>query len=68
MYGPGDNFDPKSSHVIAAIIRKVYEAQKEGKIILKLGEQASQLANFFMQKTARKGLFWQPKNMINQSR
>lgn len=31
MYGPGDNFDPKSSHVIAAIIRKVYEAQKEGK-------------------------------------
>ncbi len=31
MYGPGDNFDPKSSHVIAAIIRKVYEAKKEGK-------------------------------------
>jgi len=31
MYGPGDNFDPKSSHVIAAIIRKVYEAKKEEK-------------------------------------
>ncbi|HQD89077.1 MAG TPA: GDP-L-fucose synthase [Candidatus Pacearchaeota archaeon] len=31
MYGPGDNFDPKSSHVIAAIVRKVYEAKKEGK-------------------------------------
>ncbi len=31
MYGPGDNFDPKSSHVIAAIIRKVYEAKKEGR-------------------------------------
>ena len=31
MYGLGDNFDPKSSHVIAAIIRKVYEAKKEGK-------------------------------------
>lgn len=31
MYGPGDNFDPKSSHVIAATIRKVYEAKKEEK-------------------------------------
>ena len=31
MYGPGDNFDPRSSHVIAAIIRKVYEAQKQRK-------------------------------------
>jgi GDP-L-fucose synthase len=29
MYGPEDNFDSQSSHVIAAIIRKVYEAQKE---------------------------------------
>ena len=31
MYGPGDNFDPKSSHVISALIKKVYDAQKEGK-------------------------------------
>ena len=31
MYGPGDNFDPQSSHVIAAIIKKVYEAKKEGR-------------------------------------
>lgn len=29
MYGPGEKFDPRSSHVIAAIIRKVYEAKKE---------------------------------------
>lgn len=31
MYGPEDSFDPRKSHVIAAIIRKVYEAKKEGK-------------------------------------
>ncbi len=31
MYGPGDNFDPERSHVIAAIIRKVHEAKKKGK-------------------------------------
>jgi GDP-L-fucose synthase len=26
LYGPGDNFDPRSSHVIAALIRKCVEA------------------------------------------
>lgn len=30
LYGPGDNFNPESSHVIAAIIRKVYEAKIAG--------------------------------------
>jgi len=30
LYGPEDNFDPRSSHVIPALIRKVYEAQQKG--------------------------------------
>ena len=30
LYGPGDNFDPASSHVIPALIRKVIEAQEAG--------------------------------------
>jgi GDP-L-fucose synthase len=30
LYGPGDNFDPQSSHVIPALIRKVIEAQEHG--------------------------------------
>ncbi len=28
LYGAGDNFDPKSSHVIPAIIKKCFDAQK----------------------------------------
>jgi GDP-L-fucose synthase len=28
LYGPGDNFDPNSSHVIPALIKKIYEAKK----------------------------------------
>ncbi len=28
LYGPGDNFDPQSSHVIPALIRKFCEAVK----------------------------------------
>ena len=31
LYGPGDNFDPRSSHVIPALIRKVLEAKREGR-------------------------------------
>jgi len=31
LYGPGDNFDPKSSHVIPALIRRFMEAKEEGK-------------------------------------
>lgn len=27
LYGPGDNFDPKSSHVIPALIKKIVEAR-----------------------------------------
>ncbi len=30
MYGPGDNFDPASSHVIPAAIRKLVEAVESG--------------------------------------
>ena len=29
LYGPGDNFDPESSHVIPALIRKVVTARDE---------------------------------------
>jgi GDP-L-fucose synthase len=31
LYGPGDNLDPESSHVIPALIKKCIDAIKEGK-------------------------------------
>ncbi len=36
LYGPGDNFDLESSHVIPALVRKMIEAQErgEGKVVL----------------------------------
>lgn len=30
LYGPGDNFDPRSSHVIPALIRKCFDAIETG--------------------------------------
>jgi GDP-L-fucose synthase len=36
LYGPGDNFDPQSSHVIPALIKKVFDAigRKEDHIVV----------------------------------
>ncbi len=31
LYGPGDNFDPESSHVLPALIRKFDEAKRAGR-------------------------------------
>lgn len=30
LYGPGDNFDPESSHVLPALIRRFHEAGRDG--------------------------------------
>ena len=30
LYGPGDNFDPRTSHVLAALVRKFHEAKVSG--------------------------------------
>lgn len=36
LYGPGDNFDPRSSHVIPALIRKAFEAKLKGEMELEV--------------------------------
>ncbi len=30
LYGPGDNYDPEQSHVVAALIRRIHEAKVAG--------------------------------------
>jgi len=30
LYGPGDNFNPESSHVIPALVKKFYDAKRSG--------------------------------------
>ena len=39
LYGPGDNFDPASSHVIPALIRKIVEAKERGSGTVEVGAQ-----------------------------
>jgi GDP-L-fucose synthase len=48
LYGPGDNFDRASSHVVPALIRKFHEAVKSGAAKLRSGALARRAANFYM--------------------
>lgn len=54
MYGPGDNFDPKSSHVIAALIKKIYDAKQTGKKeIMVWGDGSATREFFYVEDAAR---------------
>jgi GDP-L-fucose synthase len=48
LYGPGDNFDTDSSHVIPAMIRKLLEAQRSDLKKVICGATEHQLGNFYM--------------------
>lgn len=56
LYGPADNFDPKSSHVIPALIRKVYEAQQRGDQQLPVWGDGSPSRGFLYVDDAARGI------------
>lgn len=56
LYGPGDNFNPDSSHVIPAMILKVYEAQKSGKNFIEVWGTGSPSREFFYVEDCAEGI------------
>ena len=56
LYGPEDNFDPRSSHVIPALIRKVYEAQQRGDRQLPVWGDGSPTREFLYSDDAARGI------------
>jgi GDP-L-fucose synthase len=56
MYGPGDNFDLASSHVIPALIKKVWEAKKEGKECIEVWGTGQATRGFIYVKDAAEGI------------
>ena len=56
LYGPEDNFDPRSSHVIPALIRKVYEAQQRGDKELQAWGDGSPTREFLYSTDAARGI------------
>ena len=50
LFGPGDNFNPDTSHVIAALIKRFYDAKKIMKKKLLFGVMVNQPEIFVMSK------------------
>jgi GDP-L-fucose synthase len=62
LYGPEDNFDPRSSHVIPALIRKVYEAQQRGDKQLPVWGDGSPTREFLYSTDAALGIVMATQN------
>jgi GDP-L-fucose synthase len=56
LYGPGDNFDPKSSHVIPALIKKCIEAQARGDKEIVVWGDGSPTREFLYVEDAAEGI------------
>lgn len=56
LYGPADNFDPQSSHVIPALIRKVVEAQEAGQNWIDVWGTGSASREFLFVSDAARGV------------
>jgi GDP-L-fucose synthase len=56
LYGPRDNFDPESSHVIPALIRKCIEAQQRGDDAIVVWGDGSPTREFLYVEDAAQGI------------
>jgi GDP-L-fucose synthase len=56
LYGPGDNFDPKSSHVIPALIKKCVEAKEHGENQIVVWGDGSPTREFLYVEDAAEGI------------
>ena len=56
LYGPGDNCDPKSSHVIPALIKKVADAQKEKRGFIDVWGTGKATREFLFVEDAAEGI------------
>ncbi|MFM9124220.1 MAG: GDP-L-fucose synthase family protein [Actinomycetota bacterium] len=61
LYGPRDNFDLHSSHVIPALIRKMIEAQERGEDAVTLWGDGSPTREFLYVEDCARGLFMADK-------
>jgi GDP-L-fucose synthase len=56
LYGPGDNFDPASSHVIPALIKKCVEAKQKGDEHIVVWGDGSPTREFLYVEDAAEGI------------
>ena len=69
LYGPGDNFDPASSHVIPALIRKCQDALERGRPSIEVWGTGQGLARVPLRRGRRpRHRAWPPSATTARSR
>ena len=56
LYGPRDNFDPKSSHVVPALIKKIYDAKKNNQKYITVWGTGKATREFLYVEDAARGI------------
>lgn len=67
IYGINDNFDPESSHVIPALIRKMHEAKKENKGEVVIWGSGNSKRDFLFVDDLADAIFWLMQNYKEKS-
>src|SRR5947209_11518566 len=62
LYGPGDNFDPASSHVIPALIKKCVDAVEEGSLEIRVWGTGNATREFLYVDDAAEGIVLATEN------
>jgi GDP-L-fucose synthase len=62
LYGPGDNFEPGTSHVIPALIKKVIDAQKNGESHITVWGTGKPTREFLFVADAARGIVLAAEN------
>ncbi|MGB0577122.1 MAG: GDP-L-fucose synthase [Alphaproteobacteria bacterium] len=62
LYGPGDNFDLESSHVVPALIRKFHEAKEQGRSNVEIWGTGKPLREFIYVDDCASALVFLMKN------
>jgi GDP-L-fucose synthase len=57
LFGPGDNFDPESSHVLPALVRKIHDAKKARTEVTIWGDGSAQREFLFVDDLAEAVVF-----------
>jgi GDP-L-fucose synthase len=66
LYGPGDNFDLESSHVVPALIRKFHEAKEQGRSNVEIWGTGKPLREFIYVDDCASALVFLMKNYSDE--
>ncbi|MFC1801913.1 GDP-L-fucose synthase family protein [Patescibacteria group bacterium] len=67
LYGPRDTFDPKRSHVIPALIEKIYKAKQEGNDFIEVWGTGNVTREFLYAEDAAEGIVLATEKYNNEN-